>query len=81
VIAGFVRPTSGHIRLGHRELRRHRPHDLPDLGIARTLQGVGLWEGMTAVENVMAGATRRARSGLVSGMLGLPRPSRDERAS
>jgi branched-chain amino acid transport system ATP-binding protein len=79
VISGFVRPTSGHLRLGDRELRHHRPHDLPDLGIARTLQGVGLWSGMTAVENVMTGATRRARSGLLSGLLGLPRSSRDER--
>ena len=78
-ISGFVRPRSGRLRLGDRELRRHRPHDLPGLGIARTLQGVGLWSGMTALENVMAGATHRARSGLLSGVLGLPRSSRDER--
>jgi branched-chain amino acid transport system ATP-binding protein len=80
VISGFVRPTSGRLRLDQRELRHHRPHDLPGLGIARTLQGVGLWSGMTALENVMAGATHRARSGLLSGVLGLPRSSRDERS-
>jgi branched-chain amino acid transport system ATP-binding protein len=78
VICGFVRPRSGHLRLGDRELRRHRPHDLPRLGIARTLQGVGLWSGLTARENVMAGATSRARSGLVSSLFGLPRSTKDE---
>jgi len=80
VICGFVRPTSGRLRLGERELRRHRPHDLPRLGIARTLQGVGLWSGLTALDNVMAGATARSRAGLWSGLFGLPRSARDEAA-
>jgi branched-chain amino acid transport system ATP-binding protein len=79
VICGFVRPRTGHLRLDGRELRRHDPHDLARLGIGRTLQGVGLWRGLTALENVMAGAATRSRSGLVSGFLALPRSTRDER--
>jgi branched-chain amino acid transport system ATP-binding protein len=78
VISGFVRPASGHLSFDGRELRRHRPHDLNRLGIARTLQGVGLWTGLTVLDNVTAGATAQARSGLVSGLLGLPRTTRDE---
>jgi branched-chain amino acid transport system ATP-binding protein len=49
-------------------------------GIARTLQGVDLFAGLTAVENVMVGADVRARAGLLSALLGLPRSDRDERA-
>src|SRR2546423_13166853 len=80
VICGFVRPDEGDVAWGERSLRNVRPHQLAGLGIARTLQGVGLFAGLTALENVMAGAQRRRRAGLASALLGLPRSDRDERA-
>lgn len=78
VICGFVRPSSGTISYRGRQLLRHHPHDLARLGIARTLQGVGLWRGLTVAENVMAGANARLRSDLGSAVLGLWRSSREE---
>ncbi len=80
VVSGFVRPAAGRLWYQGRELRGHRPHDLPALGIARTLQGVGLWGGLTAVENVMVGAQSRLRADFVSALLGLWRSSREEAA-
>lgn len=80
VICGFVTPTSGTLTAQGRQLRRLRPHDLPGLGMARTLQGVGLWPGMTVLENVMAGVASTKRARLVSAFLGLPRSSGDEAA-
>jgi branched-chain amino acid transport system ATP-binding protein len=80
VICGFVRPDEGDVAWGQRSLRHVKPHQLAGLGIARTLQGVGLFAGLTALENVMAGAERRRRAGLASALLGLPRSDRDERA-
>ena len=79
VICGFVSPNEGRLAVEGRPLKRHRPHDLAKLGIARTLQGVGLFPGLSVVENVMAGATAGARSGFASDLLGLPRAHRDER--
>jgi branched-chain amino acid transport system ATP-binding protein len=79
VICGFVRPSAGRIVLFGRPLRRHRPQHLADLGVARTLQATGLLAGLSAVENVMAGATARSRAGVASALAGLPRSSRDER--
>jgi branched-chain amino acid transport system ATP-binding protein len=79
VLCGFVRPQAGAISFGDRELGRVRPHRLADLGIARTLQGVGLFSGLTAAENVMVGATSLAKAGFWSGLLGLPRSDADER--
>jgi branched-chain amino acid transport system ATP-binding protein len=79
VVCGFVRADAGYVRWGSRSLARVRPRDLAGLGIARTLQGVGLFEGLTAVENVMVGAERSARAGTLSALLGLPRSDRDER--
>jgi branched-chain amino acid transport system ATP-binding protein len=78
VLCGLVRPESGQIWFDGRELTRLRPHKLAALGIARTLQGVGLFDGLSVAENVMVGATSHARAGFWSGLFGLPRSDRDE---
>jgi branched-chain amino acid transport system ATP-binding protein len=57
-----------------------RPHQLAGLGIARTLQGLGLFPHISCLENVMVGAHRHARAGFTTALLGLPRSDRDEAA-
>jgi branched-chain amino acid transport system ATP-binding protein len=78
VLCGFIRPDAGEVLFGG---RRHnvRPHQLAGLGVARTLQGVGLYSGLTALENVMVGSTCRSSAGFWSALLSLPRAARDER--
>jgi len=78
VLCGFIRPDDGEVFFGG---RRHqvRPHQLAGLGVARTLQGVGLYGGLTALENVMVGATSQAKAGFWSALLSLPRAGREER--
>jgi len=78
VLCGFIRPDAGEVLFGGRRADV-RPHRLAALGVARTLQGVGLYGGLTAAENVMVGATCRASAGFWSALLTLPRASRDER--
>ncbi len=80
VICGFVSPASGTMRWRGQSLDRVRPNRLASLGIARTLQGVGLFADLTVRENVMVGAQRFRRAGVVGAMLGRPRADRDERA-
>ncbi|HXW43309.1 MAG TPA: ABC transporter ATP-binding protein [Streptosporangiaceae bacterium] len=79
VLCGFVRPEHGTMSFGGRELKRVRPHQLAKLGVARTLQGIGLFGGLSVIENVMVGATIQAKAGFWSGLLGLPRSDADER--
>jgi branched-chain amino acid transport system ATP-binding protein len=79
VLCGFVRPDPGALRFDGNELRRLRPHQLAGLGIARTLQGVGLFRRLSVLENVMVGAESRARAGFWSALAGLPPSDRDER--
>jgi branched-chain amino acid transport system ATP-binding protein len=79
VLCGFTRPDEGQVLLDGRRYHDLRPHRLPALGIARTLQGVGLFASLSAVENVMVGANCRATAGFGSALLGLPRSSKDER--
>lgn len=78
-VCGFVRPAAGTLHWQDRALPWPRPHQLARLGIARTLQGLGLFPRLTVLENVMVGATRHARAGFTSALLGLPRSDRDER--
>jgi branched-chain amino acid transport system ATP-binding protein len=79
VLCGFVRPQAGTISFGGRVLTGLRPHRLASLGIARTLQGVGLFSGLTVLENVMVGATSQARAGFWPALFGLPWSDRDEK--
>jgi branched-chain amino acid transport system ATP-binding protein len=79
VICGFVRPDQGTLSWRGRPLGRVAPDRLASIGIARTLQGVGLFPGLTVLENVMVGAQRFRKSPVVSAMLGLPWSDRDER--
>ena len=79
VACGFVVPDSGTLSWRGQELRRLRPHDLAGLGISRTLQGLGLFDKMTVLDNVLVGADREATSGFWSDLLSLPRSGRDER--
>jgi branched-chain amino acid transport system ATP-binding protein len=65
VVCGFVTPTSGTLSLDGRPLRP-RPHRLARLGIARTLQAVGLFAGLTVLENVMVGAEHAGRDPAVA---------------
>ena len=80
VACGFVQPAAGSIRWQGDDVTGLRPHQLAGLGIARTLQGLGLFDRMTVLENVMVGADRHGRAGFLSGLLALPRSGRDERA-
>jgi branched-chain amino acid transport system ATP-binding protein len=79
VLCGFIRPDEGQVLIDGHHYRDLRPHRLAALGIARTLQGVGLFEQLTAIENVMIGASNRAKAGFLSALLSLPRSARDER--
>jgi branched-chain amino acid transport system ATP-binding protein len=79
VVCGFVRPTEGQLCWKGKPLRRHRPHQLADLGIARTLQGLGLFPHLSVLDNVMVGADRHSRAWFGSGLLALPRSDREER--
>jgi branched-chain amino acid transport system ATP-binding protein len=79
VLCGFIRPNEGQVLFDGRHYPHLRPHRLAGLGVARTLQGVGLFERLSAIENVMTGANSRARAGFWSALLGLPRSERDER--
>ena len=76
-ICGVVKPDSGSFEFGS-QITWPATDKLASIGISRTLQGVGLFPELTVLENVMIGANKFARTGLISASLGLN--SRDEKA-
>jgi branched-chain amino acid transport system ATP-binding protein len=79
VICGFVKPQAGTLSWRGTSLSSIQPNRLASLGIARTLQGVGLFRQLTVLENVMLGAQRFRRARLLGAMLASPGGDRDER--
>ena len=70
-LSGLADVESGSPEINGKSHKWPKPHQLIDLGISRTLQGVGLFPELTVLENVMVGDYKRARSGLISSALGL----------
>ncbi|CAN7568296.1 ABC transporter ATP-binding protein [Devosia sp. LjRoot16] len=77
-ITGFYKPQQGSIRLDGTETLRMKPHQVTQLGIARTFQNVRLFREMTVLENVMSGQHSRTRAGVIDAILRLPSQRREE---
>lgn len=69
-ISRFVTPVAGTITYQGDSLLTLPAWRLAHRGIARTLQGLGLWPTLTVLENVVAGAPSRTR--LAADMLAFP---------
>ena len=62
VINGVYHPSQGHIFFEGQDLTLMPPHHIAALGIARTLQNVALFKGMTVLDNILAGRNLKMRS-------------------
>jgi branched-chain amino acid transport system ATP-binding protein len=56
-----------------------KPHEITQLGIARTFQNIRLFNALTAFENVKIGVEAHQHTGPLGAMLRLPRTRREER--
>lgn len=77
-ITGFYKPQQGSIRLDGTEMLKLKPHQVTELGIARTFQNVRLFREMTVLENVMSGQHSRTKAGVIDAILRLPSQRREE---
>jgi len=71
VLSGLVAPTSGSFIVGGVKRNWPKPHELTALGIARTLQGVGLFSELTVNENLLVGASHVEKDNFLKSLLGL----------
>ena len=83
-LTGFAPVESGKLSLDGKDHAWPKNHQLVDLGIARTLQGVGLFPDLTVLENVMVGGQKFAKGSVLRAALGLDGPNEkylEEKAS
>jgi branched-chain amino acid transport system ATP-binding protein len=65
-ISGLYQPQQGQIVFEGTPLQNRKPHQVARLGIARTFQNLGLFAGMTVLDNLLLGRHVHMRSGLLS---------------
>jgi branched-chain amino acid transport system ATP-binding protein len=70
-ISGLVKSDSGNFEFDGVARAFPKPHELVDLGITRTLQGVGLFNELSVLQNVMVGADKKHKPNFVKEILGL----------
>jgi branched-chain amino acid transport system ATP-binding protein len=78
LITGIYEPDDGDIFLEGKSITGLEPHQITQLGIARTFQTLRLFLNMSVRENVMAAAYGRTRAGVFRSMLRTPGMRREE---
>ena len=78
-ITGYFPPDAGSIVFNGLEIGGHRPHQITELGIARTFQNVRLFPNMTVLENVMVSQHARTSTGMIGTILSTPSFRREEK--
>ncbi|MBM9604731.1 ABC transporter ATP-binding protein [Desulfopila inferna] len=72
LIAGSLSVTSGGILFKDTELTGKKPYQVAALGVARTFQNIKMFNGMTALENVMVGRHVQSKAGFLASMFHMP---------
>ena len=79
VITGVYQLTSGDISFEGASLAGKKRYKITRSGVARTFQNIRLWGDMTSLENVMTATDTHKKSGLLSGLFGMPISRREEK--
>jgi len=80
LITNLYPADAGEVRLFGTSLAGLPPRVIASLGLIRTFQSARIFPGMTALENVLAGAHLHLRAGAAAQMLWLPAARREERS-
>jgi branched-chain amino acid transport system ATP-binding protein len=77
-MTGLYRATSGSVSLDDRDIQALPPHQIVQLGFARTFQNIRLFANMTTLENVMVGRHARTHANIVAAILRCRKTRREE---
>lgn len=79
LITGLLAPDEGKIIFNGQPISGLKPHLIAAAGIARTFQNLQLFANMSALENIMAGAHLKGRTGFLKCLSGWPGAAVEER--
>ena len=77
-INGFYRPQRGSIYFEGQEITRLSSHRIAELGIGRSFQGLQLFDGLSVLDNIMAGRHFHFKTGILSDAIYFGRTRREE---
>ncbi|MDX1820203.1 MAG: ABC transporter ATP-binding protein [Paracoccaceae bacterium] len=80
LISRFYTPVNGSIRFDGQDVLKMPPHEVPNLGIARTFQNIELFHQATVLQNLLVGRHRHRQTNMIAQMLHLPSVRAEERA-
>ena len=66
-ISGVYRPQAGRVSLDGEDVTALRPHQRARRGLARTFQNLGLFKGLTVLENLLVGRHTHLGVGVLAG--------------
>jgi len=81
LLTGIYPPTAGRISFDGIEITGFAPHEVAELGIARTYQNIRLFQNMTTLGNVQVGRHVRMRGQWFHAILGTASIRREEEAT
>jgi ABC-type branched-subunit amino acid transport system ATPase component len=81
LITGLYETTEGKVQFYEKELVGLKPHQVTSLGIARTFQNIRLFQGMTALENVIVGTDVRSHEMVFGAIFQPPGVRKAQRAA
>lgn len=79
VVTGVYQINSGEINFEGKSLAGVKRYEITRGGVARTFQNIRLWGDMTSLENVVTATDTHKKSGLLSGLFGMPISRREEK--
>ncbi|CUU79102.1 high affinity branched-chain amino acid ABC transporter ATP-binding protein [Campylobacter hyointestinalis] len=81
IITGAYSPSSGQVVFDGKSLSGVKPHEIVNLGIARTFQNIRLFNSLSVLENVLIGLNSSTKYSFAEAVLHLGRFGRAERAA
>lgn len=72
LLTGFLIPTAGRIHFKGRDITGRSPAEIARLGLARTFQNIRVFNSLSVLENVMAGAQLRTQFSLGELLISAP---------
>lgn len=81
LISGIYSVDQGEIILDGNHLENKKQHEIARLGISRTFQNIRLFQGLNAIENIMAACDVNRNYGFFSSILNFPNKRKNEKAN
>jgi len=79
LITGAFKPDGGTVRLNGKSMAGLKPYQIAAGGVTRTFQNLQIFNSMTVLENVMAGAYLRGNKGFLRSFFSHPERCREEK--